>query len=70
MKIELIDRDYWLTIVEQKLRHTETTRQQENERMESLLWYRRLLDELRYVLQMDHTGVIYIGKYQLEALRW
>lgn len=49
MKIELIDRDYWLTIVEQKLQHIEAVRQQENKRMESMPWYRKMfLNDFEY----------------------
>lgn len=42
MKVEIVDREYWLTRVEFGLAYIDNIRDQENKRMEALPWYRQM----------------------------
>lgn len=49
MKVEIVDRDYWLSVANQRLEHIESVRKSENHRMENLPWYKKMfLDVFEY----------------------
>lgn len=49
MRVEIVDREYWLSVANQRLEHIEAVRKSENHRMENLPWYKKMfLDVFEY----------------------